>query len=1569
MTQKRTISLILVACLLFSMVAFSIGSATAKVISTGIEYNESRLHTMEDTVADSYILSTSDSWVDSDESGDSVGVTSPPSWWSEEQAKATDGFVTDSDANHGQVLKLVSTSSRHFSFDDFNVKQNRKYYIYFDAKSDNADSQAVTLIGINGAGSKLYSFYLTGDNNRNDGVQYFIDGAKVDAEGFKFSSKWQRYGIIIDTSNADLLADINNVYGNDFWSNSIHFQLGVKSATAFFDNLQLIEIDSRPNAVANVEKVQTSVSVRFPKSAIENDGKYLSAGLRFLGTIADDVKDNADEIGFVITPSVVAEKDSAWFDISNGAKSDVRAASCYVKGEKDVLYSSGLGYTAYQVILTGLSTSDGRTSYIQRYSAAMYAKTGDTYTYYALGETSFNEVCAMYYTRNIKSGHIDDGSVDLVVNGVTYKTSLTVGDSLPVLEDITGPTLQKYPFLGWYDETLTTKYTTVPNNIEAVYAVFEGYREYNFELSGTYDPNNKQLTQIVDDPFGGKGKVAYNKVLDKNDNVVYGYYRGIVPGLIEGNSSKGFEFKKGQTYNISFYYRFADSDPSNASTSVVVYAVDPAGVHQNGTKTLLSIPSTTLEKGDGWKLCSFNVTNTTDYKHMYIRLRGGSTTTVYNLYIDNLIICNANGGYVENDAIKLVEDGVMTQTSLKVGDALPTKEKIFDANTDLYFEFDGWYDATLTTKYTNVVSGVNTYFAKYKSYTKISFETGGIFDPNNKYSGTPSGIPVWRRSIDPVNPNNVCIKADLTNNGNNTHFAPPLVEGTNAGYNITQGNKYIISFKYYIDFKLQSSVGLSVRGSKLENIGISGSKTDSIGSYEMSHFFEWREAYLLVNSDNSTLASYPYLIMLAQVKTSEKCVVYIDDIVIKEYDGNTDIAIKTFVNDIKFNDNGIETEIDTTYIGDELLSPTNYYGATFKGWYNETLTVPYSSIPQNNITLYAKYDSSIINFEAGSPFDPNHKQGAGISPYSLAQDPTNSNNTVLKIDLKNNANNTHFGVYKDGYNTTEGYKMTIGNTYTISYKYYIENMNNDDISIQFSGCKEANIGANGGKSGEYGVTSINVEGKWTTVQTTFTYKGTNLTDETNPYLIMLAQQNNDPTKCTATLYIDDIVIKETQAAKTYTRKTVKLGNVAIGSQYKYLGFITRNYEHNIVIPDFNFSYLAMMQIEELVDMLNKASTNSPSFNIVRESKWSSKSNQINIFIGNAAQKTISTSSFTDDDYAIQYSNGNASINAKSTYALALAIAEFGKAFENAADGASLTGTVTGKYSEKINSYSTEKFYRPTFLEDFNGTEINTDVWNVLNGSNIEARGYYDKDGVHHPMEENNWQSMRSAEHTYLKDGNLVIEGAYSEEEEKFYGGMLRSHGKLEYRYGYIEVSCITPHGEGLWTACWLTPHGAGSGLFKSEIDINESFGNARYSAFNMHTWPTTAGGNMGKDHYSLDHHDGDGKRADAGSGKTFANEYHTFGYFWTEDKGVFTVDGQVKYTYQFKSSSKYYTDDIDTFNEKLSLIVSMTVGNPSSGDDPILGADYWNTTNKYIVDYVHIYQVDGQELYLTPPTE
>ena len=1166
-------------------------------------------------------------------------------------------------------------------------------------------------------------------------------------------------------------------------------------------------------------------------------------------------------------------------------------------------------------------------------------------------------------------------NVTLNNNGAVNTYEMMPGSNINPLKTLYCDDLTAFDFEGWYDSDFDEAYTTVPDSDITLYAKYDGYNAYAFDKGGYYDPNNMGLISAVDDPFGGKGKVLYTPIIFKNDTVTYGYYRALAPSIYDGVSTAGFEFKKGHKYKVSFYYRFADNDPVGAYCKLDLYAVDPEGIQKDGSKQIVN-NSIKLENGLGWKYFEAEVTNTTDYKHLYMRFNGGSTSVVYNFYLDDLVIKDVTPA--ESEGVKLIDGGVTQIADLKVGDTLPVIETYNDEICSKSFEFDGWYDETLTNKYTTVDADVDTYYAKYDRLTKLSFETGGMYDPNNKYSATSSGIAGWYREWDPVNKSNICLRADLRSNLDNTHVAFSKLEGLDKGYELIADNKYAISFNYYVETSSEEDVFVTVRSAAKANIGDYGGKSNGFSSCKLQNKNKWSTTTIYFTADEQ-VSDYPYLLLLAQNNNKiPDLKLYFDNFIIREIDPEEDVQIYVYTEEVLLNDNGRVTVSDRNYIGAELPETNNYYGAISYGWYNESLNAKYTCVPAREITMYSKYNGSIYNFENGGYYDPNGNFGTENSKFEIVADPTGADNSVLVTDLKGDVGNKHLALNASGYDNTDGYKLTVGNTYEISFMYYAENLNENGVGVQFRGCKKANIGNLGGKSStSYGDLRLNVEGSWTGVTTRFTYNGTDLADDAYPYLLMMVQdaaQAAGKEACTATVYFDDIVIKETQPAKSYNVNDVVLGEWTLGWSGRPL---------NIVIPSTNFSYLAMMQCEELVDVIKGITTTSAVANIVAEDEWVQEDNQANIFIGDVVGHTrdneykINTRDFGKDDFAYAIGCGNVYIDGGSTYALAMGISEFAKDIESASSGYRYAvGTkVTGVYSDKIDDYSSASYYRPVFLEEFDQAEIDTTLWNVSNFVESNARDIVDENGniiydgiVDDPKKTpdegvgHNWVRARSAKDTYLKDGKLIINGRYSKEHEMFYGGWLSTRKQMKFHYGYAEISCITAHGNSLWSALWMEPTENNTGLFKPEIDVNECFGNARYTAFNMHTWPTTTGGNLGFEHYSLDGRYSNQKRADAGVGKTFNDGFHTFGCLWTADGCKFTVDGAVYYEYSFDPSSEYYNADIDAFHEELSLIVAMTVGKDAAGDDPILGADYWNTSNQFIVDYVHVYQIDGQNI-------
>ena len=142
-----------------------------------------------------------------------------------------------------------------------------------------------------------------------------------------------------------------------------------------------------------------------------------------------------------------------------------------------------------------------------------------------------------------------------------------------------------------------------------------------------------------------------------------------------------------------------------------------------------------------------------------------------------------------------------------------------------------------------------------------------------------------------------------------------------------------------------------------------------------------------------------------------------------------------------------------------------------------------------------------------------------------------------------------------------------------------------------------------------------------------------------------------------------------------------------------------------------------------------------------------------------------------------------------------------------------------------------------------------------------------------------------------------------------------------------------------------------------EIDINECFGKANVVAANCHAWPTPTGEKEGYEHLSLDAQYSNDKKHYSPEGQTFNDKLHTFGLLWDEDEFSFTSDGEVYFTYANNQS----LETLDAYHQLCYIRLSAAVGFKNNSLKVVADdSDVWYTTNKFIVDYVHLYQLsDG----------
>jgi beta-glucanase (GH16 family) len=121
---------------------------------------------------------------------------------------------------------------------------------------------------------------------------------------------------------------------------------------------------------------------------------------------------------------------------------------------------------------------------------------------------------------------------------------------------------------------------------------------------------------------------------------------------------------------------------------------------------------------------------------------------------------------------------------------------------------------------------------------------------------------------------------------------------------------------------------------------------------------------------------------------------------------------------------------------------------------------------------------------------------------------------------------------------------------------------------------------------------------------------------------------------------------------------------------------------------------------------------------------------------------------------------------------------------------------------------------------------------------------------------------------------------------------LRTANTFSFKYGKLEVVAKLPKGDWIWPAIWLLPEDQAYGVWPAsgEIDLVESRGNSiEYPSGGVNCFGSTLhfGPYFPEDPYTLTHAD-----YCLGEGKTFNDDFHTFGLLWSAD-GIYTyVDSE-----------------------------------------------------------------------------
>lgn len=232
-------------------------------------------------------------------------------------------------------------------------------------------------------------------------------------------------------------------------------------------------------------------------------------------------------------------------------------------------------------------------------------------------------------------------------------------------------------------------------------------------------------------------------------------------------------------------------------------------------------------------------------------------------------------------------------------------------------------------------------------------------------------------------------------------------------------------------------------------------------------------------------------------------------------------------------------------------------------------------------------------------------------------------------------------------------------------------------------------------------------------------------------------------------------------------------------------------------------------------------------------------------------------------------------------------------------------------------------YKLVWSDDFDGTSLNRDNWNVeVNGDgsgNGELQYYVDS--------ENNIK---------VSDGTLKLICRKEYYDGKNYtSGRINSKGKQEFKYGKIEAKMKLPRSKGIWPAFWMLGANYDQvGWPKcGEMDIMEAINNNNNIFSNLHWFVGSEGYTGRADTQGVNYRVND------------RTQWHVYGMEWDEKGAKFYVDNHVYQEYSFN-------DTMEEFTKKQFIIFNLALGGSLPGQD----IDETVTSSTMEVDWVKVYQ-------------
>ena len=355
-------------------------------------------------------------------------------------------------------------------------------------------------------------------------------------------------------------------------------------------------------------------------------------------------------------------------------------------------------------------------------------------------------------------------------------------------------------------------------------------------------------------------------------------------------------------------------------------------------------------------------------------------------------------------------------------------------------------------------------------------------------------------------------------------------------------------------------------------------------------------------------------------------------------------------------------------------------------------------------------------------------------------------------------------------------------------------------------------------------------------------------------------------------------------------------------------------------------------------------------NLLAEKDVTVSISNINDFNGDSYVNILLSDEIGVADYKSCVNGDNITITAGSKDALLCAVEQFVK-LSTESEIPVLCGV--SEHSSTI-TLSSGNSYNYVWGDEFYGNSLDKTKWACNIGSS-KMGGFDDL------------TLLDNEEAVKVSDGKLqLIAKQYSDpnnEKIKYsVPASVHTQGKMEYRYGYIEISAKVPFETGVWPSFWAQSCGTLSaserkGLnYFAEIDIFEIFGNANTVVPNIHKWYYNS--------YYSDNYGGSDNHTQISKKNNYKfsnysnlnNEFHTYGFEWTPTVMSMYVDGKLYNTFDITTSYDK-CDDMLGFQDPIFIIFNNHLFSPESTYKPnLITGNEKALPASYEIDWFRVYQ-------------